>query len=369
MQIFEEIDAYKYLYSGAKHGSRLTSRYCIEAMETCGRALPLYQSWNVLNWSVKEVSAWVRDIGTDHLASEVARHFVTGNTLLDLKVDDLIEIGFPSRVYCQWFLSEIRKLRCLADVSTTAAKDMCDSLTQISKELAVYKVDFVRNGVTKSLLPYLTKDILAEIGVNKKLDQLRITMAVSTNTAEREACDMPDEGISSLQPLSSSQKFDVFISYRRATGSQLASLLKVHLQLRGLSVFLDVAELGSGKFDEALLTTIAHSSNLILVLSEAALDRCKGDTNLHDWLHKELACAIEKSVHAVPVVDPSFDWPKQGELPDDIQQVCQWNAVSWNHEYQEACVEKIIRFLKLSRSFRRLRSRSRTRSSLGVPPH
>ena len=33
---------------------------------------------------------------------------------------------------------------------------------------------------------------------------------------------------------------DVFISYRRSNGSQLASLLRTHLEIRKVSVFLDV---------------------------------------------------------------------------------------------------------------------------------
>ena len=32
------------------------------------------------------------------------------------------------------------------------------------------------------------------------------------------------------------RQVDIFISYRRSTGSQLASLLKVHLQLKGFKV-------------------------------------------------------------------------------------------------------------------------------------
>lgn len=32
------------------------------------------------------------------------------------------------------------------------------------------------------------------------------------------------------------RQIDIFICYRRSTGSQLASLLKVHLQLRGYKV-------------------------------------------------------------------------------------------------------------------------------------
>ncbi len=39
-------------------------------------------------------------------------------------------------------------------------------------------------------------------------------------------------------------EWDVFISYRRSNGAQLASLLKVHLSSMGLRVFLDVDRLG-----------------------------------------------------------------------------------------------------------------------------
>ena len=64
------------------------------------------------------------------------------------------------------------------------------------------------------------------------------------------------------------------------------SLLKVHLQLRGFSVFLDIEKLAAGKFDEGLVASIQSSKNFILVLTPNALDRCIGDTECKDWIHK-----------------------------------------------------------------------------------
>ena len=81
---------------------------------------------------------------------------------------------------------------------------------------------------------------------------------------------------------------DVFISYRRANGSQLASLLKVLLTIRNLSVFLDVDRLEAGKFDNNLLQSIRSARNFVLVLTPQALDRCKGDEEQKDWIHKEI---------------------------------------------------------------------------------
>ncbi len=150
---------------------------------------------------------------------------------MDLKTEDLLEIGFGSQVKCRWFLEQVRRLRCLADVSLIDRDKVCKWLTEISGDLAVYRVDFVRNGVTCSLLPHLTEDILAEIGIHRKIDRLKILLAIR-RLPESSDGDSPDCPLS-LVPLSGAhaKKCDVFISYRRSTGSQLASLLKVLLQV------------------------------------------------------------------------------------------------------------------------------------------
>lgn len=83
------------------------------------------------------------------------------------------------------------------------------------------------------------------------------------------------------------------------------SLLKVHLQVRGFSVFIDVEKLEAGKFEEKLITSVQKARNFILVLSANALDKCMGDTAMKDWVHKvrlmlcTLVClhAVVKSSH------------------------------------------------------------------------
>lgn len=64
------------------------------------------------------------------------------------------------------------------------------------------------------------------------------------------------------------------------------SLLKVHLQVRGYSVFIDVEKLESGKFEDKLIQSVQRARNFILVLSANALDKCMGDTAMKDWVHK-----------------------------------------------------------------------------------
>ena len=79
---------------------------------------------------------------------------------------------------------------------------------------------------------------------------------------------------------------DVFISYRRSNGSLLASLLKVHLAMRGFSVFIDVERLEAGKFDNNLLKSITQAKHFVLVLTPESLDRCIGDNECKDWIHR-----------------------------------------------------------------------------------
>ena len=64
------------------------------------------------------------------------------------------------------------------------------------------------------------------------------------------------------------------------------SLLKVHLQLRGFSVFLDIEKLRAGKFDDNLLLSIRNAKHFILVLTQNALDRCQDDNDKKDWVHR-----------------------------------------------------------------------------------
>lgn len=65
-----------------------------------------------------------------------------------------------------------------------------------------------------------------------------------------------------------------------------SSLLKVHLQVRGYSVFIDVEKLEAGKFEDKLIQSVQRARNFILVLSANALDKCMGDTAMKDWVHK-----------------------------------------------------------------------------------
>lgn len=268
--------------------------------------------------------------------------------MLDLCIEDLMEIGLKSRIKGKWIMQQIVKLRCRADVSFLYAENIAKFLTDIHKDLCVYKVDFARRGITAGFLSHLNDEMLLEIGVRSSIDRARILNQIS-GTCGLDSTDSASDSASPVLPLSARyrKKYDVFISYRRESGAQLASLLKVYLEVRGLSAFLDVASLGGGKFDDVLLKVIGQCSNLVVVLTQNSLKRCMGDHLIEDWLHREVVCALQNNVTVVPLCGPNFTWPTEKQLPADLRSLCRMNAVVWSHEYQDASVVKVVKFLKL----------------------
>ena len=118
-------------------------------------------------------------------------------------------------------------------------------------------------------------------------------------------------------------KYQVFVSYRRATGENLAQLLAYRLKEDGYSVFLDVESLRSGKFNTQLFSVIEECQDFLLVLSEKALDRC---SDPKDWVRLEIEHGR------------GFVFPSNLPFVDDIEY---YQGVSANSEYFDASIDKI----------------------------
>ena len=110
-------------------------------------------------------------------------------------------------------------------------------------------------------------------------------------------------------------------------------------------MFLDVDRLEAGKFDNNLLANIRAARNLVLVCTPGALERCYGDVEQRDWIHKEIACALDSNCKIIPVFD-NFTMPESDKLPETMRAVTTMNGVKWVHDYQDACVDKIDRWIR-----------------------
>ena len=134
--------------------------------------------------------------------------------------------------------------------------------------------------------------------------------------------------------------YDVFISYRRDGGADLARLVYEKLRGKGLSVFFDMEELRAGVFDEKLYDAIEASRNVAVILPAGALDRCSDDG---DWLRLEIEYALESGKNLVPVMMPAFQWPDSG--PSTMVSFSKFNGVVWSHVYFDASLKKLIELL------------------------
>lgn len=143
---------------------------------------------------------------------------------------------------------------------------------------------------------------------------------------------------------------DVFISYKRKSAAAQARLIRTELVENGVRVFMDVTDLGSGFFDEALLQRIANTRNFVLILAPHSLDNCMEET---DWLRKELGQAIASGCNIVPIRLPNFKFPKT--LPDELRDLPRLQSLEYTHVFFEAMVDRLLDMLDLPASAARIR--------------
>eukprot|EP01043_Picozoa_sp_COSAG02_P019137 COSAG02_NODE_913_length_15994_cov_6.140484_12_plen_660_part_00 len=233
-----------------------------------------------------------------------------------------------------------------AEVAEWSTDDVCTWVGQ--QEFSMYRKQFRSGLVNGAVLIKLDTEHLEEMGISRRVHRTVILTGIellssriqSEGTAEGTLVEGVPPAMRSKQAL----QVDVFISYRRKGGSQLAQLIKVFLKLRGYAVFLDVDNLGRGEFDTALEANLNAARNVVVLLTDGCLDRCIEDTENQDFVRREIATALAKKKNVVPVT-AAFTWPDTERLPHDIRELCRQNAVDWSHQYQDASIEKLCAFL------------------------
>ncbi|XP_065347575.1 NAD(+) hydrolase sarm1 isoform X2 [Cloeon dipterum] len=335
-EIFKEIGAIEPLKKVASCPNAVASKYAAQALRLMGEEVPHKLSQQVPLWSSEDVREWVKQTGFTEYAQNFVESRVDGDLLLQLTENNLCDdIGITNGIRRRRFTRELQNLKKLADYSSKDVSNLNSFLQNIAVEFSIYTYSMLNAGVDRDSIRSLTENQLAnECGISNSIHRQRILESIG---------GLESVVNSSHEDLA--KPLDVFVSYRRSNGSQLASLLKVHLQLRGFSVFIDVERLEAGKFDNNLLQSIRNAKHFLLVLTPNALDRCIQDVECKDWVHREIVAALQSQCNIVPIID-NFAWPEPEELPEDMRAVCHFNGVRWIHDYQDACVDKLERFLK-----------------------
>lgn len=137
-------------------------------------------------------------------------------------------------------------------------------------------------------------------------------------------------------------RYDLFMSYRRDGGGEVATIIQLALEKFKKSVFLDVMELQVGRFDERILEVIEQSDAFVLVMSEGCLDRC---VNKSDWLKREIVHAISLDKRVIPIHLPKFSFPDEEKLsllPDEMRVLPNLQAVAWDAANVDTTVRRIL---------------------------
>lgn len=129
---------------------------------------------------------------------------------------------------------------------------------------------------------------------------------------------------------------DVFVSYRREGGENLAGRIHDSLVKRGYQVFLDVESLHSGRFNEKLLEAIENAAVFILICTPGCFDRCADEG---DWVRWELRHALSYGIKVIPILTEGFDFPDV--LPPDIDDVRHMTGLKHHHDYYRELIDKL----------------------------
>lgn len=140
-------------------------------------------------------------------------------------------------------------------------------------------------------------------------------------------------------------KHDVFISYRREGGSDIAREIQLALKAKKIHAFLDVNEVQGGSFDEYHMDKISKAPNFVLILSPSCLDRCNQPD---DQYSKEITQAVKTDRRIVPVFLPGFKRPqKESEFSEEINKALGYQNVEYiGHRHFNVMIDELIKLLK-----------------------
>ena len=134
---------------------------------------------------------------------------------------------------------------------------------------------------------------------------------------------------------------DVFISYHREGGDDLALLIEMQLKQRGYSVFLDYHAIARGNWKEQILEQLSHTTDFILLVTSGALESC---VKPNSYLRMEILEAKRLKINIIPVFKSGYSAPEN--LPPELAEVLFYQGVTFMHQYGEASLDALCRLMQ-----------------------
>lgn len=138
--------------------------------------------------------------------------------------------------------------------------------------------------------------------------------------------------------------YDVFVSYRREGGRDIARSIKYRLEMMGFNkVFFDYNSIRDGMFNTQIMDAIYSCNDFLLLLTPNSMNKCgeKGD-----WVAREIRTAKKYERKIIPIaLENDFEWPIS--MPSDLFDVkyIQRHNLLMNEDFDYS-IEKLSKRLK-----------------------
>jgi len=289
-------------------------------------------------WTVSDVAAWVTRTGFQSYASSFTELQVDGDMLLQLTEAEIKDdIGLANGILRKRFMRELKELKKNADYTSCDGGLMANFLNKISPDYKVFTYNLILKELSLDFMQRLSavdlEDMLKDCGVDSAIYRHKIIEAVMCMDEENSI--LSDSGCS--EPCT-----DAYISYSNYGGAELASLIRIQLEMRDrdMTIFTDSHD--QNVVSDKILSKIRDSRYYLLVLHPGGLDNVMDG---HNRLQYEIETALSCGAKIIPVT-VDFVWPAPEMLPDNIRAITSFNGVRWIHDYQDACIDKIEKFIK-----------------------
>lgn len=135
---------------------------------------------------------------------------------------------------------------------------------------------------------------------------------------------------------------DVFISYRRESGTEISGYLFSELTRAGFTPFLDINEKYSGKYKPVIENSIKYCDLFVILLTENSIEGLKDEKNT-SRLELEIAILNGKSILPISSLGESlFEKLKDKDLPSCVKYLKELNITDYNERYRESAVDFIV---------------------------
>lgn len=352
----------------------------------------MFFSLQVALWSEKDVQMWVNSIGFAGYAKAFSDLRVDGDLLLQLDDHQLKEdVGITNSILRKRFIRELTQLKRNADYSAQDIHRIVPKLLAYkpknsgSIDLMVYAYALIKADISPTLAQssfseeYLGDFLKESVHIKSYIHRRQVIDAIFAGSTQSPKALKRQPQYSSCASIASTKShdsgltynsYDVYVSGGGGNGSyELASLIVLSLQLRGFSVhhsnlgnecnvfnssmedllYNDDDDAETSLLLRSYSSSMERAKHFVLVLGPGALD----DLQIHSTnqtkkhLYYVVAAALKaKNVNIVPVVAPGFKFPNPDDLLPEICALCSFNVVTWVHDYQDACVDKIERFMR-----------------------